>query len=100
LAGAELTGFSNAEEAQTPYNDFVNILPFSLEDRLAAVGKYVKAEQDWGVKVVYDKGILTGKWWFGLGVVSVAHGHKYARKMLTMSRPKPIFCQGHWREAP
>ncbi|KAI9635707.1 class I glutamine amidotransferase-like protein [Dioszegia hungarica] len=63
LKGAEVTGFSNAEEAQTPYNDFVNILPFSLEDRLSELsgGKYTKAKEDWGVKVVWDQGILTGQ---------------------------------------
>ncbi|KAK4684362.1 hypothetical protein P7C73_g5818, partial [Tremellales sp. Uapishka_1] len=60
LAGATLTGFSNSEEAQTPYNDFTNILPFSLEDKLASLGSFVKGD-DWGVKVVYDKGILTGQ---------------------------------------
>lgn len=60
--GARATGFSNSEEAQTPYNDFVNILPFSLEDKIKELGgKYEKANQDWGVKVIWDQGILTGK---------------------------------------
>lgn len=54
-------GFSNSEEAQTPYNDFVNILPFSLEDKLRELGgKYQKAE-DWAPKVCWDGQILTGK---------------------------------------
>ncbi|WVR03609.1 hypothetical protein IAU60_000601 [Kwoniella sp. DSM 27419] len=62
LKGVEYTGFSNAEEAQTPYNDFVNILPFSLEDKLQTLGgKYTKADEPWGVKVVWDQGILTGQ---------------------------------------
>ncbi|TYJ53896.1 hypothetical protein B9479_005445 [Cryptococcus floricola] len=62
ISGVNVTGFSNAEEAQTPYNDFVNILPFSLEDKLQELGgKYSKAEQDWGVKVIWDQGVLTGQ---------------------------------------
>jgi len=61
LSGIEATGFSNSEEAQTPYNDFVNILPFSLEDRIRKLGaKYVKAD-DWQEKVVWDGGVLTGE---------------------------------------
>ena len=56
MKGAEVTGFSNSEEAQTPYNDFTDILPFSLEDRLKELsGKYVKADQPWGEKVVVAK---------------------------------------------
>jgi putative intracellular protease/amidase len=62
LNGHSVTGFSNAEEAQTPYNDFVNILPFSLEDRLNQLsgGKYTNGG-DWQPKVIWDGGILTGK---------------------------------------
>ncbi len=61
LSGITVTGFSNAEEAQTPYNDFVNILPFSLEDKITSLGgKYTKADAPWGSKVVYDGGVLTG----------------------------------------
>lgn len=58
-----MTGFANSEEAQTPYNDFEKILPFSLEDKLNELsgGGYQKAEEDWGVKVVYDDGVLTGE---------------------------------------
>ncbi|OCF41633.1 hypothetical protein I317_04543 [Kwoniella heveanensis CBS 569] len=62
LNGVEATVFTNAEEAQTPYNDFVNILPFSPEDKLKELGaKFVKADEPWGVKVVWDGGILTGQ---------------------------------------
>ncbi|OWZ64826.1 hypothetical protein AYX15_03528 [Cryptococcus neoformans] len=62
FAGARVTGFSNSEEAQTPYNDFVNILPFSLEDKIKELGgQYEEADQDWGVKVIWDQGILTGQ---------------------------------------
>jgi hypothetical protein len=62
LKGAKVTVFSNSEESQTPYNDFVNILPFSPQDRLnqESGGNYVKAD-DWAANVVWDKGILTGK---------------------------------------
>jgi putative intracellular protease/amidase len=61
LSGIQATGFSNSEEAQTPYNDFVNILPFSLEDRIKELGgKYTKTE-DWGSKVIWDGGVLTGQ---------------------------------------
>ena len=61
LKGVKSTGFSNAEEAQTPYNDFVNTLPFSLEDKMKELGGlYEKADADWGVHVVNDQGILTG----------------------------------------
>ena len=62
LSGITATGFSNAEEAQTPYNDFVNILPFSLEDKINNLGaEYNKAPEPWAVNVVWDGGILTGE---------------------------------------
>jgi putative intracellular protease/amidase len=61
LKGVSATGFSNSEEAQTPFNDFVNILPFSLEDKIGQLGgSYVKGD-DWASKVVWDGGILTGE---------------------------------------
>lgn len=59
--GAQVTAFSNSEEAQTPYNDFVNILPFSPENRLKELGGKFEKTEDWGVKVLWDKGILTGQ---------------------------------------
>lgn len=60
--GTECTVFSNSEESQTPYNDFVNILPFSPQDRLSELGgKYVKAD-DWAPKVVWSNGVLTGEY--------------------------------------
>ncbi|KAJ5711642.1 ThiJ/PfpI family protein [Penicillium malachiteum] len=53
IAGAQVTGFSNAEE------DAVKLsaaMPFMLETELQRVsGKYCKAERDWGVKVVKSK---------------------------------------------
>lgn len=58
IAGSEVTGFSNSEE------DAVKLsaaMPFMLETELKRVsGKYVKAEQDWGAKVVRDKTSVGG----------------------------------------
>lgn len=65
ISGAEVTGFSNAEE------DAVKLsaaMPFMLETELRRVaGSYVKAEEDWGVKVVraatkgYGGVLITGQ---------------------------------------
>jgi len=62
LAGQPVTGFSNSEE------DAVNLtsaMPFKLEDKLneASGGKYVKAAEDWGQKVVVARGgrLITGQ---------------------------------------
>ncbi|KAL2813343.1 class I glutamine amidotransferase-like protein [Aspergillus cavernicola] len=54
LADAEVTGFSNAEEDQVQLSA---VMPFMLEDELQkkSGGRYVKAEQPWGVKVVVSK---------------------------------------------
>lgn len=53
LAGVTVTGFSNSEE------DAVNLssaMPFMLETELNKFsgGRYVKAAEDWGEKVVVD----------------------------------------------
>jgi putative intracellular protease/amidase len=68
LKGSTATGFSNAEEDQTPYtyrptdDGTQPSLPFSLQDRVQELGAtYVKAEEPWGVKVVWSGGILTGE---------------------------------------
>lgn len=62
LSGQTVTGFSDAEEDQ---NGSTADMPFSLEAQLkeASEGKYVKAEQVWGAKVVVAGGgrILTGQ---------------------------------------
>lgn len=62
LTGAEVTGFSNAEEDSIDYSKF---MPFMLEDELnkKSGGRYVKAEQDWGEKVVVAKDgrLITGQ---------------------------------------
>ncbi|KAJ5594121.1 uncharacterized protein N7459_000329 [Penicillium hispanicum] len=54
IAGAEVTGFSNTEEDQVQLS---SLMPFMLETELQRVsgGKYVKAEQPWGEKVVVAK---------------------------------------------
>lgn len=53
IAGAEVTGFSNLEEDQVQLSA---AMPFMLETELQAKGgKYVKADEPWGVKVVTDK---------------------------------------------
>lgn len=62
LSGIQATGFSNSEEAQTPYNDFKKTLPFSLEDKIKELGgQYAKAD-DWQAQVFWDGGVLTGAW--------------------------------------
>jgi putative intracellular protease/amidase len=62
IAGAEVTGFSNAEEDSIDYSKF---MPFMLEDELnqKSGGHFVKAEQDWGEKVVVAKDgrLITGQ---------------------------------------
>lgn len=62
VAGSEVTGFSNSEE------DAIGLIPamtFLLETVLnnASGGKYVKAEKDWGEKVVVarDGKLATGQ---------------------------------------
>ncbi|KAL4919196.1 class I glutamine amidotransferase-like protein [Aspergillus aurantiobrunneus] len=54
IADAEVTGFSNTEEDQV---DLSKLMPFMLEDELQkkSGGKYVKADQPWGGKVVVSK---------------------------------------------
>ncbi|KAL4876949.1 class I glutamine amidotransferase-like protein [Aspergillus karnatakaensis] len=54
IEGAEVTGFSNEEEDQVQLS---SVMPFMLEDELRkrSGGKYVKADQAWGEKVVTSK---------------------------------------------
>ena len=54
-----VTGFSNAEEKEVQLD---KAMPFLLEDALVkAGGKYVKADEPWGVKVVTDGKLITGQ---------------------------------------
>ncbi|KAL4925332.1 type 1 glutamine amidotransferase domain-containing protein [Aspergillus undulatus] len=54
LDSAEVTGFSNTEEDQVQLSQ---VMPFMLEDELQkkSGGKYVKADQPWGEKVVVSE---------------------------------------------
>lgn len=54
ISGATVTGFSNEEEDAVQLS---SAMPFMLETELGRVsgGKYVKADQAWGEKVVVDK---------------------------------------------
>ncbi|KAF8708356.1 response stimulus, partial [Rhizoctonia solani] len=57
--GRNATGFSDAEEEQVGK---VKDVPFLLETRIKELGgKYTKAEQAWGPKVVVDGHVITGQ---------------------------------------
>jgi len=60
LQGKEVTGFSNLEEDQVQLS---SAMPFLLETKLNEVsgGKFVKAAEPWGEKVVVDGKIITGQ---------------------------------------
>ncbi|RKU48815.1 hypothetical protein DL546_006653 [Coniochaeta pulveracea] len=62
LEGKTVTGFTNEEEEQV---GLTKVVPFLLEDKLregvGAGGKFVKADQAWGEKVVVDGKLITGQ---------------------------------------
>ena len=62
IDGAPVTGFSNTEEDSV---GLMSAMPFSLEDELNKVsdGKFVKADEPWGEKVVVANGgkLITGQ---------------------------------------
>ncbi|KAJ7775615.1 ThiJ/PfpI, partial [Mycena maculata] len=59
FAGKSATGFSNAEEIAI---DKVKDVPFLTEDKIISLGgKYEKANEPWGVKVVVDGNLYTGQ---------------------------------------
>ena len=62
LEGQKVTGFSNSEEDAV---GLTSAMPFKLEDALNAAsgGHYVKADKDWGEKVVVSRGgrLITGE---------------------------------------
>lgn len=60
IAGKEITGFTNEEEEQAGLTDAVPFLP---EDALHKVsgGKFVKADEAWGEKVVVVGRLITGQ---------------------------------------
>lgn len=59
LSGRRVTGFSNAEEDTV---QMTAAMPFLLEDAIVkAGGKYEKAEEQFGKKVIVDGQIITGQ---------------------------------------
>jgi len=59
FSGKAVTGFSNAEEEAV---GMTKDIPFLLEDRITALGgKYAKAAEAWGPKVVVDGRLITGQ---------------------------------------
>ncbi|KAK0620185.1 class I glutamine amidotransferase-like protein [Immersiella caudata] len=59
LEGKEVTGFSNAEEE---IMGLTKAMPFLLEDKIKQEGgKFVKADEPWGEKVVVDGKLITGQ---------------------------------------
>jgi len=59
LKGKQVTGFSNAEE---DIMGLSQVVPFLLEDKMKQEGgKFVKAAEPWGEKVVVDGKIITGQ---------------------------------------
>ncbi|KAG0709572.1 class I glutamine amidotransferase-like protein [Suillus ampliporus] len=59
FAGKPSTGFSNVEEEQIGK---VKDLPFLLEDKISSLGgKYEKAAEPWGAKVVVAGNLITGQ---------------------------------------
>ncbi|KAJ7937104.1 ThiJ/PfpI [Mycena leptocephala] len=59
FAGKAATGFTNAEEIQV---DKVKDIPFLLEDKIISLGgKFEKADEPWGPKVVVDGNLYTGQ---------------------------------------
>jgi len=60
VEGKQVTGFSNGEEDAVDLSKF---MPFMLETALdeKSGGKFVKADKDWGEKVVVDGRLITGQ---------------------------------------
>ncbi|TFK43586.1 class I glutamine amidotransferase-like protein [Crucibulum laeve] len=57
--GRSFTGFSNTEEEMAGK---VKDVPFLLEDKISSLGgKYEKAAEPWGVKLVVDGKLITGQ---------------------------------------
>lgn len=60
VEGREVTAFTNAEEEQVGLTDAVPFLPENALDK-ASGGKFVKAAEPWGVKVVESGRLITGQ---------------------------------------
>jgi putative intracellular protease/amidase len=77
LAGIPVTGFANSEEAQTQYNDFVNTLPFSLEEKLNELSNgHYQQGASFTCFFVYGNGVLTGQ--------NPASAGPYAQKLMEL----------------
>lgn len=73
VAGKRVTGFTNTEEAAVGLTD---VVPFLVEDMLAANGgKYEKGD-DWGSFVIVDGKLITGQ--------NPASSEEAARKLLSL----------------
>jgi putative intracellular protease/amidase len=60
IAGKEVTAFTNAEEEQVGLSDVVPFLPENALQK-ASGGKFVKASEPWGEKVVVVGKLITGQ---------------------------------------
>ncbi len=58
VMGKKVTGFSNSEEAAVALTD---VVPYLLEDELAAMGGLYQKTDDWNPLVVVDGLIITGQ---------------------------------------
>lgn len=58
VAGRQVTGFSNSEEAGVGLTE---VVPFLLQDRLEQVGGRYRKGDDWGPFVQVDGGLVTGQ---------------------------------------
>ena len=83
-----MTAFGNAEEEQTTFAKYPEVLPWSLEDKMRELseGGFEPAEP-WQSKVHWSKGVLTGE-----SAFEVVEGE-------LMGRPEPRFCRRTGQEA-
>ena len=58
VAGKEVTGFTNGEEAAVGLTE---VVPFLLEDDMLRLGATFSKTADWGVHVVHDGQLITGQ---------------------------------------
>ena len=58
VAGKQVTGFTNSEEAAVGLSD---VVPYLLQDRLAAAGGRYQKTEDWHPLVVADGLLITGQ---------------------------------------
>ena len=58
VKGKKVTGFSNSEEAAV---ELTNVVPYSVEDQLLALGGVYQKVEDWNSLAVVDGLIITGQ---------------------------------------